>query len=117
MSDMEWRAGLEPGQHVMIVHHGPMGKRISLATVKKRTATQIVLADDSRWNIATGRKLKDNDSYWHSGLEPFDAVALAYQAKEDQRENLAHQLSQKSWRRESLETLERVMDVLKGGES
>jgi hypothetical protein len=123
---MEWRAGLMPGEQVIVVELalavGPMAGYAhryvnKVATVKKRTNTQVVLSDATRWDVGTGREMSGATKRYSGPqrIEPFDAAKLAHEVKERERDALATQLREWPWREESLETLERVMAVLEGG--
>lgn len=101
---------LGPGDEVAIVRHMTVPQ---IARIQRVTATQIVLANGSRWRRKDGDRVGDRDPWYRTRIEPAtDAHRYAVE-----RESLMGQIEH-TWRRHdvvrrlSLDTLRAISAAL-----
>ena len=85
----------------------------AVLTVTKRTAAQLVLSDESRWTIKTGRKFGDS-GYYSSDLvsEQEARDRIAYIRQERSFNQAVNRMNRMRWRDLTPEQLARMIALL-----
>ena len=87
--------------------------RSAVLKVTKRTATQIVLSDGSRWSLSRGRKVGASTWDYSSLVSEKDARARIEELKNENEKRKAHnRLREYAWRDLSLDQLMKFTALL-----
>ena len=103
------REALQVGSKVGVI--GPHSAAV--LTVAKRTAAQLVLSDESRWTIKTGRKFGDSGYYSSRLVSEQDARERIEHIRQERSFNQAvNRMNRMRWRDLTPEQLARVIALL-----
>ena len=103
------REALQVGSKVGVI--GPHSAAV--LTVAKRTAAQLVLSDESRWTIKTGRKFGDSGYYSSDLVSEQDARERIKHIRQERAFNQAvSRMGRMRWRDLTPEQLARIVALL-----
>lgn len=109
MLSSDERNALQVGAKVGVVGH----HAAAVLTVAKRTAAQLVLSDESRWTIKTGRKFGEQGYYTSDLVSEQDARDRIEHIRQERAFNQAvNRMNRMRWRDLSPEQLGRMTALL-----